>query len=176
MRFDNRDVGLSTWFDQFEPPSIPAVRSGSAAAPYTLDDMAADTAALIDALELGPVHLAGISLGGYIAQLVAIDYPEKVLTSLMSGVGGEQMVFGPRPPEDPLGDPAEVRLRELRAMSGGTYFDAERVRGEVERSMRRAARIPVLVVHGEVDPMLPVENACRTASAVPERRCSSSPS
>lgn len=139
-------------------------------------------------------HLVGISMGGYIGQLVAIDYPEKVSTlrSLMTGVGGDQMVFGPRPPDDAVEDPIEGRLAEFRAMSGGRYFDATRLRAEVERSMGRAAnpkgvrrqaaaihsassrapglgrlRIPVLVIHGELDPMLPVENAYRTASAVP---------
>lgn len=201
IRFDNRDVGLSTRFDDHEPPSIPDVRSGRATPPYTLDDMADDTVGILDALDIPAVHLFGISMGGYIAQIVAIRYPERTLTltSMGSGPGGKDIVFGPPPPS--LGesaepdDPVSDRVEEIRSMSSGRYFDEERVRTEVVRAMNRATsptgarrqaaaihaapsrldalgglRMPVLLVHGELDPVLPLENARRTLAAAPQAR------
>jgi pimeloyl-ACP methyl ester carboxylesterase len=94
IRFDNRDVGLSSHLDHLGVPSIPlaylkflvrlAVR-----APYVIEDMASDTAGLIDALGLRRAHLVGASMGGMIAQNLAADFPGKVasLTSIMSTTG-----------------------------------------------------------------------------------------
>src|SRR5437868_11323236 len=78
IRFDNRDSGLSTWVDDA----------------YTLDDMAADAAGLLDALVLRAAHVVGASMGGFIAQLVALNHPDRVLTltSIMSGPNGEDHV------------------------------------------------------------------------------------
>jgi pimeloyl-ACP methyl ester carboxylesterase len=74
VRFDNRDTGLSTWIDDFN------------AAPYSLEDMAADTIGLMDALNIEKAHIIGWSMGGMIAQLIAIHYPNRILslTSWMS--------------------------------------------------------------------------------------------
>jgi len=94
VRFDNRDVGRSTYFRQFGAPDIGAMmatlRSGARpVAPYSLDDMAADAAALLDALGIERAHVVGASMGGMIAQLVAIDHPSKTksLVSIMSTTG-----------------------------------------------------------------------------------------
>ena len=68
VRFDNRDVGLSskTWGD---PPDVEAVMRGDGpAAPYTLSDMATDTVSVLDALYIEAAHVVGVSLGGMIAQ------------------------------------------------------------------------------------------------------------
>ena len=75
VRFDNRDIGLSTWIDDWYRST-----------PYTLEDMAADTVGLLDALQIKKAHIMGASMGGMIAQRVAISYPERVLslTSIMS--------------------------------------------------------------------------------------------
>lgn len=94
IRFDNRDVGLSTQLDHLGVPNIPIeyakfmLRLPLKAA-YLIDDMAADTAALIDALGLKNVHVVGASMGGMIAQNLAASYPGKVasLTSIMSTTG-----------------------------------------------------------------------------------------
>src|SRR5271166_4223283 len=94
VRFDNRDVGRSTYFRQFGAPDIGDMMAtlGSGArpvAPYSLDDMAADAAALLDALGIERAHVVGASMGGMIAQLVAINHPSKTksLVSIMSTTG-----------------------------------------------------------------------------------------
>lgn len=89
-RFDNRDVGLSTHLHDAPVPDVPAALAGDlSSAAYRLDDMAADTVGLLDALEIQRAHLVGASMGGMIAQTVAIKYPERVcsLTSIMSTTG-----------------------------------------------------------------------------------------
>lgn len=90
IRFDNRDTGFSTHFTNAPVPDFSAVQSGDfSTVAYTLSDMAADTVGLMDALGYDSVHLVGASMGGMIAQTVAIEYPERVrsLTSMMSTTG-----------------------------------------------------------------------------------------
>ncbi len=82
IRFDNRDVGQSTHLPQLGAPDLAAmmakVQAGEPAVPpYTLDDMASDAAALLIALGIGSAHIVGSSMGGMIAQLVALNHPEK---------------------------------------------------------------------------------------------------
>ena len=88
VRFDNRDVGLSTHFDLAGMPDLTPIIAGGVVqdAPYTLADMAADTVGLFDWLGLERVHLVGASMGGMIAQEVALQVPERLLTltSIMS--------------------------------------------------------------------------------------------
>src|SRR5699024_9759344 len=87
VTFDNRDVGDSTWVDT----------------EYRLEDMVDDTAGLIDHLGRGPVHVLGISMGGMIAQTLAIHHPRIVLslTSIMSTTGASD-VGRPAPELMPL--------------------------------------------------------------------------
>lgn len=93
VRYDNRDVGLSTHLDH--PPTdvlaaVAVALSGEPVdAPYTLSDMAADGMALLDALEVDGAHVVGASMGGMIAQTMAIEHPARVrsLTSIMSTTG-----------------------------------------------------------------------------------------
>jgi pimeloyl-ACP methyl ester carboxylesterase len=89
IRYDNRDVGLSTKLDAAGVPEMAEIFSGAAKPAYTLDDMAADGAALLDALSIERAHIVGASMGGMIAQLIAANHPEKVLslTSIMSTTG-----------------------------------------------------------------------------------------
>ena len=90
IRFDNRDVGLSTHLHDAGLPRLGDVRRGDrSSVHYELADMAADTAGLVDALGLGSVHLVGVSMGGMIAQTLAIHHAERVLTltSIMSTTG-----------------------------------------------------------------------------------------
>jgi pimeloyl-ACP methyl ester carboxylesterase len=94
IRFDNRDAGLSTWMDAAGPPDVAAALSGNANPAYRLDDMAADASGLLDALGIPAAHVVGSSMGGFIAQLVAINHPDHVLslTSIMSGPSGDDEV------------------------------------------------------------------------------------
>jgi pimeloyl-ACP methyl ester carboxylesterase len=87
VRFDNRDIGLSTHMDQAPMPDFLALAGGdTSSATYTLADMADDTVGLLDVLEIERARLVGASMGGMIAQTVAIRYPDRVhtLTSIMS--------------------------------------------------------------------------------------------
>lgn len=147
VRFDNRDVGLSTHLDEFGIPDIGAVRAGQTEAPYSLEDMADDTVAVLDATGIAAAHVVGISLGGYVAQEMALRHPARVLSlvSMMAGVGGEDNVYGGYPHRGDEAEPAadeeemiERRLREIEWMSTPEHFDREAVRADVIRSMERA--------------------------------------
>lgn len=94
IRFDNRDVGLSTKFDRAGTPNIVMMAAWRLFrrpihAPYSLTDMARDAAGLLDALGIDKAHIVGASMGGMIAQLFAAHWPERTLslTSIMSSTG-----------------------------------------------------------------------------------------
>jgi pimeloyl-ACP methyl ester carboxylesterase len=90
VRFDNRDIGLSSHMWDAPAPDLAAIFRGDASsASYTLSDMAGDTIGLLDALGLESAHLVGASMGGMISQAMAIEYPQRVrsLTSIMSTTG-----------------------------------------------------------------------------------------
>lgn len=103
IRYDNRDIGLSTKFDDSPVPELPALIGAMMTGqkpdvPYTLNDMAADAVGLLDALDIRRAHIMGASMGGMIAQLVAAEYPDRVLslTSIMSSTGNPTL-----PPSKP---------------------------------------------------------------------------
>jgi pimeloyl-ACP methyl ester carboxylesterase len=90
IRFDSRDVGLSSHFHDAPVPVLAAAMAGDlSGASYTLSDMAADTIGLLDALGLESAHFVGASMGGFIAQTIAIEYPDRIrsLTSMLSTTG-----------------------------------------------------------------------------------------
>lgn len=94
VRFDNRDIGLSTGFDDASTPDLSTVFGALAegrdpGAPYLLADMADDAAGLLDALGVARAHVAGVSMGGMIGQMLAARHPDKVLSlvSVMSTTG-----------------------------------------------------------------------------------------
>jgi pimeloyl-ACP methyl ester carboxylesterase len=90
IRFDNRDIGLSMHMTDAPAPDVGAALTGDhSSASYTLSDMARDTVGLLDALELPSAHIVGASMGGMIAQTLAIEHPDRVrsLTSIMSTTG-----------------------------------------------------------------------------------------
>jgi pimeloyl-ACP methyl ester carboxylesterase len=94
IRHDNRDIGLSQHFDQLGVPNMVwamlRFKLGlDIKAPYGLQDMAADSVGVLDALGIGKAHIVGVSMGGMIAQRVALAAPQRVvsLTSIMSSSG-----------------------------------------------------------------------------------------
>jgi len=94
VRFDNRDAGHSTHIANAPPPDLPAVLAGDhSSVSYGLSDMAADTVGLMDALGIDKAHLVGASMGGQIAQTMAIEHPRRVrsLISMMSSTGNMQV-------------------------------------------------------------------------------------
>jgi len=142
VRFDNRDAGQSTWIDtpdlDIGAAILSALMGDTSQVPYLLSDMGTDAIALLDHLGVDAAHVVGASMGGMIAQTIAIEHPERVLslTSIMSTTG-EPGVGQPSP------DIAEVLLRErptdrdaaiefgveiARAISCAEHFDEEKVR------------------------------------------------
>jgi pimeloyl-ACP methyl ester carboxylesterase len=97
VRFDNRDVGESTHLDNVRAPHLADILLRRHP-PYTIPDMAADTVGLLDGLRLHDVHLVGASMGGFIAQTVALEHPGRVrtLTLIMTSTGS-RLVGQPKP-------------------------------------------------------------------------------
>jgi pimeloyl-ACP methyl ester carboxylesterase len=103
IRFDNRDIGLSQKFDELGVPNIMwesiKHRFGfNVQAPYSIHDMALDTLGVMDAMRIARAHVVGVSMGGMVAQRVAIAAPQRVisLTSVMSSSGARYLP-GPKP-------------------------------------------------------------------------------
>ena len=209
IRFDNRDVGLSEKLEAAGRPDVAgvvaAIRDGRKPdVAYTLDDMAADAAGLLDALGIARAHIVGASMGGMIAQLVAADYPHKTLslTSIMSSTGNpdlpratpEAMARLNTPAPDPntdlegflasavtgakiMGpvfpiDEAVVRARALANYQRSYYpvgFQRQYVgvmASPDRRPKLRTITAPTVVIHGDADPLVPVEGGRDTAANI----------
>jgi pimeloyl-ACP methyl ester carboxylesterase len=93
VRFDNRDNGRSTILRHIPPPTARQLITRELTPGYTLEDMAGDAVGLLDHLGAGPAHVVGASMGGMIAQTVAIRHPDRVasLTSIMSTTGARNV-------------------------------------------------------------------------------------
>lgn len=153
IRFDNRDVGLSSKLDRKGPPRLgkaigAAMRGKAVDAPYLLEDMADDAVALLDALGIGSAHVMGASMGGAIAQLVAIRHPSRTRTLIsamatssardLPGPTSEAMkVLMTAPPSD-RADRVEHEVEAARAIGGNGFpFEPEKVRRRAEREYDR---------------------------------------
>lgn len=154
IRCDHRDVGLSTWLrDQRAPdPRLSVARRMMGRpidAPYKLEDMADDMVGLLDALGIDAAHVTGMSMGGMIAQTMAIHHPERVqtLTSIMSTTGtiahsymtprAMRVMFTP-PPKDREGF-IEFKVRFFRTTGGsGFAMDEKEIREHAAQAYDRA--------------------------------------
>jgi pimeloyl-ACP methyl ester carboxylesterase len=152
IRYDNRDVGLSTKTPPPAPVILPPDRPGvgfrlGSEPPYTLSTMAADAAGLLDHLGLAAAHVAGASMGGMIAQHLAFEHPERVhsLTSIMSTTGDPQVGRASReaitalmsPPQSERAAYVEQAVRNWAVLSGPLY-DPERARRRAATSFDRS--------------------------------------
>jgi pimeloyl-ACP methyl ester carboxylesterase len=187
IRFDNRDIGLSTKLE-----SAPG---------YSLSDMAADAVGLLDALGIPAAHIVGASMGGMIAQLVAIEHPSRALslTIIMSNLGGADSIPAESQVAALLVQPPaatrEARIEQSVAVTRvtwGSSFEEDRSRARAIRAIDRSfypegqvrqfqaimaagsrreglggVTVPVLVVHGDEDPLVPFANAARIVAAAP---------
>lgn len=156
VRFDNRDVGLSTHLESAGLPDWEAiVRAGQEGRPpplaYTLEDLALDAVGLLDALDVEKAHVVGVSQGGMVAQLMAIHHPERVLslTSIMAGSGNPALALPPKPEvlasvgAPPTGDDRAERIdyevRTRQALGSPRYpTDEATIRRQVEQGFERA--------------------------------------
>lgn len=208
IRYDNRDVGLSTKFDQAGQPDImktigKILDGDKSGVPYTIEDMACDAAGLLNALGITAAHVCGMSMGGMIAQTLALRHPSHVLslTSIYSTTGNPGLpqpkpevmtaITTPPPAEreaniehmfgifkliaGPAFPPDEEWTRKIMAVSFDRCFhpqgDARQLLAILAQNNRKPAlaslKIPVLVIHGTDDPLVPVECGKDTAAAIP---------
>ena len=160
VRFDNRDIGLSAKLDHLGVPNITLAALKFALhlplkAPYYIEDMAADTEALMGALGIGRAHVVGASMGGMIAQNLAVRAPGKVasLVSLMSTTGNRRLppptsrarraLFLPLPKQGDI-EGATRRMMKLLRLIGSRTLPAEEgyLRALCERHVRRSFHPP----------------------------------
>lgn len=150
IRFDNRDIGLSTAIDA-DVDHAAAMAAGEQVEPaYTLGDMAADAAGLLDALDIDAAHIVGASMGGMIAQAFAIEHPAKTLTltSIMSTTGDADVgqatdealaaIIGPAPTERDAAIEHNVRIGEVWASP--EYWNPEYARERATANWDRVGR------------------------------------
>ncbi len=150
IRFDNRDIGLSTKFEEAGiPDMIAAMKGEPIIPPYTLEDMADDVVGLLDALSIDKAHICGASIGGMIAQVLSYRHPERVLslTSIMSSTGNPELpqikpeilaeVYKPTPGEREAYIEHNVNMwRKL--WSPGFPFEEQRLRSVMGESYDRS--------------------------------------
>ncbi len=202
IRFDNRDAGLSGKFNHIVGRELEELKQQIVAGqeiepPYTINDMAIDVIALMDALDIDTAHVVGASMGGFIAQLLAANFPNRVLsmTTIMSCIG--------------LVDPSllqtlwsfrrsrEVFIQEwveyIRQFGSKKYFEGDGYSRQIAvaafdrcyspdgsnrqllaifsmkntREMLKTISVPTLVVHGAGDLLIPVAKGREVSDLIP---------
>jgi pimeloyl-ACP methyl ester carboxylesterase len=208
IRFDNRDVGKSTWLKSAGTPDMMAAMTRAwlkqpVDAPYVLADMAADVTGLMDGLGIAAAHVVGASMGATIAQTLAIRNPERMLsmTSIMSTTGDPALpspspgavaaVMRPLPrslesyveqyvdtwrtlragrfPEEETRDRARAVRNHRRGLNpaGGARHLAAILASGSRRQALRTLSLPTVVIHGALDPLVPLAAGLQTAESIP---------
>lgn len=209
IRFDNRDAGLSSKTEstppglrELVPLLVPGPRRWNApyTPPYNLSDMAADAIAVLDAAGVDRADVVGSSLGGMIAQTLAIEHPDRVrsLTSIMSKTGApgvglprpailrnvirtrpqtrtdiiehdlarSQLIAGPHFDRDQMREYLEFAFDRCYHPAGFALQTAAMLAsGDRTKALRRL-RLPTLVIHGRVDPLVGLSGGEATAKAI----------
>ncbi len=197
VRFDNRDVGLSSKTSGPAQPVSEILRSEAIDAPYSLSDMAEDTIGILDALEIETAHMMGVSLGGMIrvrslVSIMSAPRPRMAISDDELSVEAvrKSLTVDLNNPETYV----DLQVEGYRATSG-PHFDEAYIRQILQRSFNRcyhpagwsfqmaAARasgdrifglsrltLPSLIIHGAADPLIPVSSGQATAAAIPNAR------
>ena len=208
IRFDNRDIGHSSYLTELGVPDIQLLMHQAMAGrplqvPYILRDMAGDCVGLLDALGIARAHVVGASMGGAIGQELCIHHAHRMLsfTSIMSTTGNPALppptpeamavLFSPTPlsfdaylphykkvwrvlrgPDFPLDEARDteraqlVFLRGLNPPGVARQFAAILASGNRKPALHDV-QVPTLVIHGDVDPLVPVACGIDVADAIP---------
>jgi pimeloyl-ACP methyl ester carboxylesterase len=210
IRFDHRDVGESTHLPKsnVDVPLRALTKrfTGRAIdAPYTLDDMAKDCVGLLTHLGHSSAHIVGISMGGMIAQHLALDFPSTIrsLTLIMTTPGSRRYLPEVRAMKALMGRRADnedqavaVRLATFEIIGSPQFpMDRQRLSDIVRIAYRRdssiqgfihhfaatlasgdrskrlgAIKAPTLVIHGTMDPLIPVSAGARLVELIPSAK------
>lgn len=158
IRFDNRDIGRSDHLNNIPAPSLINMTThhyfkAPLNTPYQLDDMANDAVALLDCLNIQAAHVIGVSMGGMIAQLMAIQHPDRVLslTSIMSSPGDKKLMKPKlkvaftvlRPMPKSRGQYIDQALSMWKVLHGKHFtFEEERMRNMIVAALQRGVTAP----------------------------------
>ena len=210
ITFDNRDSGLSQKFTEYGAPDFTAMEAALAKGdapelPYETEDMARDAIGVLDALGIKAAHVLGMSMGGMIAQTLALEHSDRLISAtIVMSTSGLPGLPAPTPeaaialtayPENPddRNDVIEFTLKSDRVwMSPGFPFDPDQRRALIGRAYDRCyypegvqrqyasllgwrgrfnehaqIAVPVLVVHGTDDTLLPVDHGRDIAARIP---------
>jgi len=215
VRFDNRDAGLSSRWSTDPRCLLPRVLMCkflccccppfcAPSVPYTLEDMADDVVGLMSALKIDSAHFMGSSMGGMIAQLIALNYPERTrsLCSVFSTTGNMKLpqpslevrwMVASQPPKNATRQQIIAdRVAKVKKLCGPKYYNEMETLEKIAEADKRCTdvsgagrqlcailaspdrterlktlRVPTLVCHGDVDPLVPYAHALATCAAIP---------
>lgn len=160
IRYDHRDVGLSTHFNFKETP-------------YTLNELMQDALLLLDTLKISQAHIMGVSMGGFIAQMIAINYPERMLSQTLLMTSPEhQLVSKPfMRLEAPKSDLPIPDSSTLEKMYGSPEVETNHMRACIAtlgntRQFLKKITIPTLVIHGTDDVIVPYQHGKALADEI----------
>lgn len=204
--FDHRDTGLSKHYDELGVPNFNEVMQGKIIKPgYTLEDLAEDVVALMDELHIDKAHIVGASMGGIVAQYVALNSPKRVRSlTCIATTSGEPGLPEARQEvldffassmsggEQTMEAAIDKKLQLFKIYQHPDYFDEQKIREQFVKAFERGhypdgfkrllfamicaqprterlktLRMPCLVIHGDYDPVFPLEHGKQLAAVIP---------